>query len=72
MARRRELTAVEQRWERCRRTVQQWRASGLSQAAFCRHRGIHVATFSWWKRRLGGGPVGHRPEFLRRGVIEPP
>ena len=30
----------------------QWSASGLSQAEFCRRRGIQAVTFSWWKRKL--------------------
>ena len=27
-----------------------WRASGLTQAEYCRRKGIHPATFSGWKR----------------------
>jgi len=27
-------------------------ASGLSQAAFCRERGIKAGTLAWWKRQL--------------------
>jgi len=26
--------------------------SGLSQAAFCRERGVQAGTFAWWKRQL--------------------
>lgn len=37
-----------------------WERNGLSQAEFCRQRGINGGTFAWWKRRLqkpaGGGP----------------
>jgi hypothetical protein len=32
--------------------VQSWEGSGLSQAEFCRRRGINGGTFAWWKRRL--------------------
>lgn len=30
-----------------------WERSGLSQAEFCRRRGIKAVSFSWWKRQLG-------------------
>ncbi len=30
----------------------QWKDSGLSQAEFCRRRGLKPMTFSWWKRKL--------------------
>lgn len=32
--------------------VDQWSLSGLSQAAFCRKRGITYGSFTWWKQRL--------------------
>ena len=32
--------------------VKAWGESGLSQAAFCRERGVPVGTFAWWKRQL--------------------
>lgn len=32
--------------------VKAWGESGLSQAAFCRERGVQVGTFAWWKRQL--------------------
>ncbi len=39
-----------------------WEASGLSQAEFCRRRGLKAVTFGWWKQRLvetpGGGGRG--------------
>jgi len=28
--------------------------SGLTQAEFCRRRGVKAVTFAWWKRRLRG------------------
>jgi hypothetical protein len=34
--------------------VAAWERSGLSQAEFCRRRGIKAVTFAWWKRRLNG------------------
>jgi hypothetical protein len=30
-----------------------WERSGLSQAEFCRRRGLKAVSFSWWKRQLG-------------------
>lgn len=35
-----------------RRVLEEWAASGLTQAEFCSRRGIHPATFSGRKRRL--------------------
>lgn len=32
--------------------VTAWSQSGLSQAEFCRQRGVKLITFGWWKRRL--------------------
>jgi hypothetical protein len=29
-----------------------WERSGLSQAEFCRRRGVKGVTFAWWKRQL--------------------
>jgi len=40
------------------RMVVAWEASGLSQADFCRRRGLKAVTFAWWKRQLVGTP-GH-------------
>ena len=34
--------------------MEQWRRSGLSQAAFCRQRGIPDGSLSFWKYRLSG------------------
>lgn len=41
--------------ERARRwsdLVEAWGQSGLSQAEFCRQRGVNGGTFAWWKRQL--------------------
>ena len=42
----------EQRREHWRRIVGRWRASGLSQAAFCRRQDIPVWKLAWWRKRL--------------------
>ena len=38
------------------RMVTAWEAGGLSQAEFCRRRGLKAVTFAWWKRQLVGTP----------------
>jgi len=38
------------------RLVESWRKSGLTQAEFCRRRGVKAVTFAWWKRKLRGVP----------------
>jgi hypothetical protein len=45
---------VERRHEHWRRVVGRWRASGLSQAAFCRRQDIPVWKMAWWRKRLKG------------------
>jgi len=35
-----------------RQILADWEGSGLSQAEFCRRRGLAAVTFAWWKRRL--------------------
>ena len=52
----------EARLTAIRDVVSQWRASGQSQAAFCREVGIATVTLGRWLRRLevegrGGAPV---------------
>jgi len=41
--------ALERKW---RQLLAAWARSGLTQVAFCRKRGIAVASFGWWKREL--------------------
>jgi len=41
-----------------RRMLTAWEASGLTQAEFCRRRGLKAVTFAWWKRQLGGSTGG--------------
>lgn len=55
-----------------RQVVADWEGSGLSQAEFCRRRGLAAVTFAGWRRRLqprdevGGAP--RRPaEYVKRG-----
>lgn len=42
-------SAREARW---RKHLGTWRASGVSQAAYCRQHGLAPADFSWWKHEL--------------------
>ncbi len=36
------------------RMLAAWKKSGLTQAEFCRRRGLKAVTFAWWKRQLVG------------------
>jgi len=53
----------ERRW---RGHVRSWRASGVSQAEYCRQAKLAPADFSWWKhelqRRDGGKPHAAAPD----------
>ncbi len=81
MARKRvESSERERAW---RRLVDEWRESGLTQTAFCRGRGVAVASFRWWKWKLGlpgrppaegrvqDRPAGALPAFVPVRIVEP-
>jgi hypothetical protein len=60
-----------------RRVLGAWEQSGLSQAEFCRRRGIKAVNLAWWKRRLrgaedtSGGRRGRRASSTgRTGVVD--
>jgi hypothetical protein len=49
--------------------IAEWSASGQTQAAFCRARGLNPGTFAWWKRQLRreeGASAGVRARRGRR------
>jgi hypothetical protein len=59
------------------RLLAEWARSGLSQAEFCRRRGLKAVNLAWWKRRLRateGADGGHRERgagrAVRRGFVE--
>ncbi len=52
--------------------VADWERSGLSQAEFCRRRGLAAVTFAWWKCRLrqldgAGGAPRRSAGYVQRG-----
>jgi len=55
--------AVRKR-DRWRELLRRWQASGLSQAAFCRRRGVPVQKFLWWKRRLSSEGAASGASFV--------
>ena len=48
-----------------RRLLGAWEQSGLSQAEFCRGRGLKAVNLAWWKRRLQAGPGTRRDDRQR-------
>jgi hypothetical protein len=40
-----------------REILGRWRTSGLSQAQFCRRRGIPAWKLAWWRKRLAAGRI---------------
>ena len=55
-----------------RRVLGDWEQSGLSQAEFCRRRGLAAVTLAWWKRRLrqldeSRGQSRQSTEYVQRG-----
>jgi len=63
--------AIQQRREHWQDLLRRWRASGLSQAQFCRRRRIPVWKFVWWKRRLGVEGVAPDSPFVPVQVVAP-
>lgn len=57
------------------RMLSAWEASGMTQAEFCRRRGLKAVTFAWWKRRLRGpseqGGRGRRSGGGRKATVGP-
>jgi hypothetical protein len=53
MAKSNSTVVAQLRQERWRELLGRWQSSGLSQAEFCRRRGVPVWKFLWWKKRLG-------------------
>jgi hypothetical protein len=45
-----------------------WEQSGLTQAEFCRRRGLKVVSFAWWKRKLGGAGARSQEPGRRRSA----
>lgn len=59
------------------RLLAEWERSGLSQAEFCRRRGIKAVNLAWWKRRLratdvvdGGRRERRAGRAVRSGFVE--
>jgi hypothetical protein len=59
-------TVVQRRRERWRELLRRWRASGLSQAEFCRRHGVAVWKLAWWKRRLAKVPFDREARTARK------
>lgn len=43
------MTERGRHWQQ---VIEECRKSGLTQAEFCRRRGLNGVTFAWWKRQL--------------------
>jgi hypothetical protein len=59
------------------RLLGEWEQSGLSQAEFCRRRGVKAVNLAWWTRRLRGSadtPSAGRQRATRRAgvAVNPP
>lgn len=54
------MESLQERRDRWKRSVEQWRESSLSAAAWCREQKISYVQFLYWKDRLHPKP----PEFI--------
>ncbi len=59
------MTREERRVLRCKQ-ISGWRASGLTQEAYCKREAISFETFRRWRRKLGehGVSVPLAPQFV--------
>ena len=48
--------------ERWAETMRAWSESGLTQAAFCKQRGIPISTFQYWRYQRRAGQNAGAPE----------
>ncbi|MGB9626174.1 MAG: IS66 family insertion sequence element accessory protein TnpA, partial [Phycisphaerae bacterium] len=60
-------TAEPSRRGHWRGLMAEWSASGQTQAAFCRARGLNPGTFAWWRRRLRTDERASAGARARRG-----
>ena len=49
--------------EEWRQQIQAWRASGLTQAAYCQQHGLNPYTFTGWRQRFPPTPAD-RPDII--------
>ena len=59
------------RHESWREVLTRWKASGLSQAAFCRRHRIAPWKLAWWKKRLAGHIVAPAASFVPIQIVMP-
>ena len=60
-----------QRREHWRELLGRWEAGGLSQAQFCRRRGIPIWKFAWWRKRLAAERVVPGSSFVPVQIVAP-
>ena len=58
-----------------KKTLQQWRSSGLGARAFCRQQRLKESQFWWWKRRLAeqleASATKQTPAFVPVTLVQP-
>jgi hypothetical protein len=57
------LSTRAEKLEHWRVVIGEWRASGESQAGFCRERGLPVWKFAYWVKRVSEGEEPDGPAF---------
>lgn len=58
------MSGARERWSA---RIQEWQASGLSQADFCRQSNLNMVTFASWKRRVLKPAEESTPRFVEVG-----
>ena len=67
-----EVLTMTDRAKYWQRMLTTWEASGLTQAEFCRRRGLKAVTFAWWKRQLVGSSRGVQLPLVTMVVLSSP
>jgi hypothetical protein len=68
---------VQRTAEQRRELIEDWNASGLGKAEFCRQRGVNLATFCHWfgtkkrRRKRATKAAGQAPKFAEVAVVQP-
>ena len=55
------------RWSEMKRVVEEFGGSGLTRGEFCKHRGITLTTFDYWRRQFRAKPRLVKVEVARPG-----
>lgn len=51
--------------------INTWRASAMSQRAYCADNDLSLASFGYWHKKLAAAPAGSRGKLIRLATATP-